>query len=266
MATGLPGYNISPLNYTGKDGIFFHLKDDMSVFLKLSATPSMRYTAPYEASTQPVQSGQTITDNVQEKPKTISIEGVVVVGYEGAFFTSKDTTVVEDFINTLHKWRQQKQILRVICKDGISIENAFCTEFEATKDTKIVNGLNISLTFQDINFVVQIGRTNAPNTQNANGSKDGAKTKTSGVAGKKDVGKAGTVKTAPRTVCQITKQRLDQGDTAPWLTGAMGGCLVNAKVSASGKIIYDEAGGAKYIPNGIYGSQGGNVNKIPGKG
>ena len=264
MAQGLPGYNISPINYAGKDGILFHLKDDMSVFLRLTATPNMRFSAPWEASTQPVQTGQTITDNVQKKPKTIQLEGVVVVGYEGAFFTTQDTTVVEDFITTLERWRDQKQILRVICKDGIGLEDAICTEFEASKDSKISNGLNISLTFQDINFVVQIGRTTAPNGVNANGSKEGAKTKTDGVSGKKDVSKAGSVKQSPRTPCQIVKQRLDQGDTTSWLDGAMSGCLRGSSASRSG-ITYDEAHGAKYIPNSIYGSQGGNVNKIPTK-
>lgn len=265
MAFGLSGYNISPLNYTGKDGILFHLKDDMSVFLKLSSTTDMAFSAPMQASTQPVQTGQTITDNIQESPQTIAINGVVVVGYEGAFFTEQNTTVVEDFVATLQRWRQQRQILRVLCKDGISLENAVCTNFEAKKDKNIENGLNISLTFQDINFVAQIGQTQAPNdSKNANGSK-GAKTKTGAVESKKDVGKAGTQTTVSRTKCQIVEDRINALDTTAWLKDAQVGCYKGASAT-KGVIKYNETEGGKYIPKGVYGAQGGNINKIPKAG
>lgn len=270
MAYGLPGYNITPLNYTGRDGILFHLKDDMSVFLKLSATTDMAFSSPMDVTTQPVQTGQTVTDNVQEKPNTISIEGVVVVGYEGAFFTTKNATVVEDFVTTLQRWRKQRQVLRVLCKDGISLDNAICTNFEAKKDNKIENGLNISLTFQDANFVVQIGRTEGVQ-QNANGSKPGATTKTGAATAKKPVGKAGTGTTSPRTVCQINEDVLNNPAVphATWRVDMRGGCYRGAKEKVGGAVSYNEQGGAKYNkssynpPKGLYGAAGGNITKTP---
>lgn len=263
MATGLPGYNIAPMNYTGKDGILFHLKEDMSVFLKLSATTDMTFTSPMDVTTQPVQTGQTVTDNVQEKPNTISINGVVVVGYEGAFFQTENTTIVEDFVTTLQRWRTQRQVLRVLCKDGITLESAVCTNFEAKKDNKIENGLNVSLTFQDVNFVVQIGRTDGVE-QNANGSKPGAKTKTGAATAKKSLGKTGTGTTAPRTPCQINEDVLNNPSAthAVWRTDMRGGCYRGYE-NKGGIPHFNERNGAKYIPKGIYGSAAGNITKVP---
>lgn len=266
MAFGLPGYDITPINYSGSDGILFHLKEDMSVFLKLSATTDMAFSSPMEATTQPVQTGQEITDNIQEKPSTIQINGVVVVGYEGAFFLTQNTTVVEDFVATLQRWRTQRQVMRVLCKDGITLENAVCTQFEAKKDKSIKNGLNISLTFQDVNFVAQIGQTTAPNT-NANGSKEGAKTKDGATTGKKDVGKSGSKQASPPAqFCQKVKERIGggQGNTAndDWLIAANYSCDANKRTNLStGKESYNNAEAAQYAPKSIQNAYGFNPNK-----
>lgn len=260
MATGLPGYNITPLTYSGKDGILFHLKDDMSVFLNLTATTDMNYSSPMEVTTQPVQSGQVITDNIQEKPNTITVNGVVVVGYDGIFFLTEQTTVVEDFVTTLQRWRAQRQILRVICKDGITLENAVCTNFEAKKNKEISNGLDISLTFQDASFVVQVGQTTIQTT-NANNSGTKATTKTGAVTSKKDLGKTGTQIKMPSNCSDVFK--LDQagantGEYA-FIKGALGGCKRTWASNMTTGQKYNEAEGAKYFPKNSFGSQGGNI-------
>lgn len=248
------------LKYHGKDGIYFHLSSDPNSFLAMSATESMEYSSPMTVTTQPMQSGQTITDNVQRSPRTISIEGVVVVSYSGAFLMSRQGQLVENFISTTEKWRDQKQIISVVAKDGISIDESVITEFKASKECTIANGLKVQMTFQAIEFHNAINQTEvSAATGKSATTKDGA------VTGKKSSGNTTTSLvsggSAPINSCRLLNEYSSSDLTADQLR-ARASCNWSASTKNGETSFSDDAvANAKRVGTGALKKLSVNPNK-----
>lgn len=199
-------------------------------------------------TTQAMQSGQTITDNVQRAPKVISISGVVVVDSSSNILVTRQNALTETFINTVETWRDQKQIISIVCKDGIKIDDAVITQFKASKEHTITNGLRIQMTFQGVDFKAVLGTTDV---SAATGKP--MTTKDDGVTSKKNTGNTTTSlnKNTPMLACKELYNRSSSELTNEQLKARLN-CSKSVTVKDGESTFSDSAnaGATKALNNG----------------
>jgi hypothetical protein len=227
VTEAVPTYVAKPTsaNFAGKDGVYFHIKDDFGTVYSLSATENIEYSSPAAVTSNPVMSGEVTTDNIQLEPRIIKISGVVVPDIFVRLFYEKPRVSVESFINSVRQIRLDKKVVTVVAPHKMTLDQAFITKFAASKDKNIANGLKVTMEFQEILTREAIGQTTAtvrPKEEGAGGKKDAGSTQT------KDA-KSGL----PTDANSSCRSKLQLGDAPVKLgtseSAAYNDCLVNYK-------------------------------------
>ncbi len=111
----------------------FYFTDQEGNFYELSSTTQVSVTEPARATSSPVESGKSITDNFVIEPRVISFTGIItnikVIGQDPS--RRKD---VDQWIEDIRQLRLSKQLLNVHVDSLNIIPNCLMVTFDLNKD------------------------------------------------------------------------------------------------------------------------------------
>ncbi|EHZ8238424.1 hypothetical protein K6R49_003726 [Escherichia coli] len=195
----------SNLALTSRDNVYFNAVNNLNQVFSLSATEEYSSKSSYSISNQPTVDVNTVTDNINRQPRQVTLTGVFVSKTSYQLFGNGTVASANDFVGSVELLRQQKQVISLHLPNGLSLLQCFITSFDTSADKTIVNGLRVSMTFDEI--IVTPQKLGKASTTVQGGNSDGGigskfKTTAKGsVVTEKQVGRAATSVGSSRTVC-----------------------------------------------------------------
>ncbi len=128
----------------------FYFTDQEDNFYELSSTTDITVSEPARATTSPVESGKSITDNFVIEPRIISFSGIItnikVIGQDDS--RRKD---VDQWIEDIRQLRLSKQLLNVHVDSLNIIPNCLMVSFDINKNKSHgLSGWGCSFRMQEI--------------------------------------------------------------------------------------------------------------------
>lgn len=128
----------------------FYFTDQEGNFYELSSTTDITVSEPARATTSPVESGKSITDNFVIEPRVVTFTGVItnikVIGQDES--RRKD---VDQWIEDIRQLRVSKQLLNVHVDSLNIIPNCLMVSFDITKNKSHgLSGWGCSFRMQEI--------------------------------------------------------------------------------------------------------------------
>lgn len=122
---------------------------------KMDATISHEHTLNSTVTEHPTEGGTTITDNIRNEPREISVTGFVTnypvrlgLGVRGARDDSRRQTARE----ALEEIRENKELVQITDELGV-YENMALTSVTFPRDAQTYNGLRFTAAFKEIKIV-----------------------------------------------------------------------------------------------------------------
>lgn len=264
------------LNLHTRDGIYFYPQNNLSVVLNLTATTEFSSSSTYTISTQPTADTKTVTDAMSKQPRVVSIQGVIVPTVMSALAEvfdlvdgalvgrGKSVKGVSDFVDTVERWRAQRQVMTVHLPENLEMLQCVITGFECSRDKTNSNGLNVQMQFTEIvSFPQRVGQNTATvkgGTAGSGSVSSSVKTTSKGsVTSKVDAGRLSTTDGNSMKFCNLT---LDKEATYEGHSVAADNAMAGCKGAQSSNATLSQKNAAEAAAHDNWKNLGGNNNKL----